>query len=108
MARFLDVFLGTEKVGVLEQDDHGGPGLSLRMAMKIGKEKEAAQVRMKHWLALYEDAGLGATMAIQRMRALATKARHQASALAIAVPLAEGVAQIIDRHATAILAHGAE
>ena len=80
------------------------PGLSLRMAMKIGKEKEAAQVRMKHWLTFCEDARLSSTMAVKRMCTLAFKAKQQASALAASVTRTDGIAQIVDRHASAMLA----
>jgi serine/threonine-protein kinase HipA len=118
MSRYLDVFLGSAKVGSLEQDDQLAPlydlvstqlypELSLRMAMKIGKAKEAAQVRMKHWLSFFDDAGLGPTMAIKRMKALASKARQQATPLAASVPLADGVARIVEHHASGILALGA-
>jgi len=80
------------------------PQLSLRMAMKIGSEKEAARVRPEHWLAFFEEAELGATMAIQRACALATKALKHALALTASIPMADGVARIVDQHASAILA----
>lgn len=79
------------------------PELSLRMAMKIGKEKEAARVTSKHWLAFFEEVELGPAMAIQRMRALASKAREKSPAITKLAPMAAGVADIVDRHATAIL-----
>ena len=80
------------------------PELSLRMAMKVGKEKEAARVLSKQWLAFFEDAELGPTMAIQRMRTLATQARKKSPALIDIAPMAVGVASIVERHAAAILA----
>jgi len=76
------------------------------MAMKIGKEKEATRVRSRHWLAFFAEAELGPAMAIQRMRALATKVRKQSAALAASVPMAGGVARIVDDHASAVLALG--
>ena len=82
------------------------PELSLRMAMKVGKEKEAARVLSKHWLAFFEDAELGPTMAIQRMRKLATNARKKSPTLIDIAPMAAGVASIVERHAAAILALG--
>ncbi len=75
--------------------------------MKIGKEKEAARVRSRHWLAFFAEAELGPAMAVQRMRALATKVRKQSAALAASVPqMADGVARIVDDHASAVLALG--
>ncbi|MCF7675592.1 MAG: type II toxin-antitoxin system HipA family toxin [Akkermansiaceae bacterium] len=82
------------------------PELSLRMAMKVGKEKEAARVLSKQWLAFFEDAELGPTMAIQRMRTLATNARKKSPALIKMAPMASGVASIVERHAAAMLALG--
>jgi serine/threonine-protein kinase HipA len=82
------------------------PELSLRMAMKVGKEKEAARVLSKQWLAFFEDAELGPTMAIQRMRTLATNARKKSPALIDIAPLAGGVVSIVERRAAAILALG--
>lgn len=82
------------------------PDLSLQMAMKIGKEKEATRVLAKQWLAFFEDAELGPTMAIQRMRTLATNARKKSPALIHIAPMAGGVASMVERHATAILALG--
>ncbi len=82
------------------------PELSLRMAMKIGKEKVAARVLSKQWLAFFEDAELGPTMAIQRMRTLATNARKKSPALIDIAPMADGVASIVDRRASAILGLG--
>jgi len=81
------------------------PDLSLRMAMKIGKEKEAARVSSIHWLAFFEEVELGPTMAIQRMRTLATKAREKSPALIQKAPMAAGVAGIVERHTAAILAN---
>lgn len=80
------------------------PELSLRMAMKVGKEREATRVLSKQWRAFFEDAELGPTMAIQRMRTLATNARKRSPALIDIAPMAGGVSSIIERRAAAILA----
>jgi serine/threonine-protein kinase HipA len=80
------------------------PELSLRMAMKVGKEKEASRVSSKQWLSFFEEAELGPTMAIQRMRTMATNARKKSSALINIAPMAGSVASIVDRRATEILA----
>lgn len=79
------------------------PDLSMRMAMKIGKEKEAARVLPKQWLTFFEEVELGPSMAVQRMRTLATNAKKKSSTLVDIAPMAAGVASIVERRAAAIL-----
>ena len=80
------------------------PDLSVRMAMKIGKEKEAARIFSEQWLAFFEEAELGPSMAIHRLRTLATKARKKSTDLIESTPSAGGVARIVVSRAESILA----
>lgn len=57
------------------------PELSNRMAMKIGGENEARRLRSKHWFKFFTDAELGPSMAIQRMRNLASKVKSEVRSL---------------------------
>jgi serine/threonine-protein kinase HipA len=78
------------------------PELSGNMAMKIGRAKRAIDVSPKDWLAFFQEAGVGATLALQRMKKLAKMARERSEWLAEQVPLAAGIAGIVERRAITI------
>jgi serine/threonine-protein kinase HipA len=78
------------------------PELSGNMAMKIGRAKRADDVLQKDWLAFFQEAGVGATPALQRMKKLAKMARERSEWLAEQMPLAAGIAGIVERRAITI------
>lgn len=79
------------------------PGISTRMAMKIGGEKEALGLGAKPWLSFFSEVGLGPAMAIQRMRNLASKSKKKAAVLAVGLSVASDVATIVDSNCDALL-----
>ncbi len=71
--------------------------------MKIGGEREAVRVDAKHWISLFGEAELGPAMAIQRMRAMSTKARKQTRSLRDKLSGSDAIAELVDGRCASIL-----
>ncbi|MEO6595528.1 MAG: type II toxin-antitoxin system HipA family toxin, partial [Planctomycetota bacterium] len=71
------------------------PGLSPRMAMKIGTMREFDDVRLEHWTAFAKSTGLGSPITAERLRHLADELPEHARR--IQASEADADATIIDR-----------
>jgi serine/threonine-protein kinase HipA len=82
------------------------PDIANSMAMKIGGERDPARLAAKHWRRFFEDAGLGGTPAIKRLRGVALRVQQSNSALAQEYPDAGAVASLVSVNCQRLLGEG--
>ncbi|WP_411845699.1 type II toxin-antitoxin system HipA family toxin [Roseibacillus persicicus] len=79
------------------------PGLSVELAMKIGKERKPARIQTRDWEKFFEVAELGKPQAKRRLRDLTSRVQKEVKEMASQGSISEKVSSLINGHCQRLL-----